>query len=211
MKSFILAGLLAASAMAAAVKPRIAPQVVTGPQGQDMIIHGAGDQGDGAYLAVFDENNEATVEFTPYADLNITEEHFNEYRKRSEWAMRKRNPFQPVCSGDGYAPDNDGANIQLAHNADGRRYNSVAYGWAFYGNAVAYFCVYQGNLDLFYSYIIDRCIELSNWCGGSQKYGYTQCTPSAANDQGVGCPLGIRYNQGRTFRGNNFCDGSFRG
>lgn len=99
-------------------------------------IRNTGDQGDGLYLAVFDDNGHATVEFTPFSDLNMTIPDAGDESKVADTEseapanrLSKRNGI--TCSGrNGNTAIMDPANRQLASNADGHgQYGRNAWGW----------------------------------------------------------------------------------
>lgn len=106
-------------------------QTFTSPDG--LRIRNVGYQGDGFYLATFDENNVATVDFTPLTELNSTilasynsqvAASNNKLNERSELVARGS-----TCGDDGIVSDLDHANVQLAQNGNGKWYNKDAWGW----------------------------------------------------------------------------------
>ncbi|KAL4724249.1 hypothetical protein ACLX1H_008862 [Fusarium chlamydosporum] len=172
-------------------------------------IRNTGDQGDGLYLAVFDDNGHATVEFTPFSDMNMTIPDAGDESKVADTEseapanrLSKRNGI--TCSGrNGNTAIMDPANRQLASNADGHgQYGRNAWGWVFSGDYVSYFCCYTSQY-LAYSKIIEYHTSVSGKCGQS-GYGFKR--------QGNG-PLdgGDDTAVGRTFKGDHFCNNSFNG
>jgi len=93
-------------------------------------------QGDGFYTATVDDSGTVDVEFTPMAQLPPTAELLSKARAEglldhtsdSTDALHKRTT---ECGGrdSGSLSDLNGANIQLAHNGDGKTYSPKAWGW----------------------------------------------------------------------------------
>ncbi|ROV88676.1 hypothetical protein VSDG_09511 [Cytospora chrysosperma] len=172
-------------------------------------IHNVGFQGDGFYLAIFNDNGAADVEFTPMSELLNTTAPFVDASPASEVSARSAGIVKrdPTCDSDhhGNWGNMDIANIQLAKNAaanDGGTgyYPKNAWGWVFYANEASFFCNYEANY-LTYSIVIDFQTAVSKHCGQT-TYGYDRC----ANDCGVASAA-----IGRTWYGNNFCTSTFYG
>jgi hypothetical protein len=86
-------------------------------------------QGDGFYLAVFDEAGVANVTFTPKAEIlaRSAPAVSENLAARDVSTLSKRNT---VCWGRStHVGDLDWANVQLAKNADNKWYNKGAWGW----------------------------------------------------------------------------------
>ena len=86
------------------------------------------DQGDGFYLASYNEAGTIDVDFTPMAELDTTSP-ATQLTTRSMHTLIKR---ETVCSGRNSVAlaTLDAANVQLARNADAQRnYGAGAWGW----------------------------------------------------------------------------------
>lgn len=121
MKFLALGALLAISAVSG---PTSSLTTFTTEDGLE--IHGVGNQGDGVYLAVFDANGTANVEFIAAEDTAPIENLTSDIAARS---LIKRAGV--TCSGrTGNQGNMDNANIQLANNAQAQRdYGFHAWGW----------------------------------------------------------------------------------
>jgi hypothetical protein len=85
------------------------------------------DQGEGFYLAIFNESGIAEVQFTPLAEL-ATRTPVEDLFARSTDDLAKRGTECAVR----YSPNVavlDDANRQLANNANGKTYGKGAWGW----------------------------------------------------------------------------------
>lgn len=91
-------------------------------------LHTSNDQGDGFYLATFNESNIAEVKFTPFATDLTARDPIEGLTTRSTVNLAKRGT---ECSGrySGDLPTLDAANRELANNANGKNYNKGAWGW----------------------------------------------------------------------------------
>ncbi|ROV96530.1 hypothetical protein VMCG_07772 [Cytospora schulzeri] len=172
-------------------------------------IRNVGFQGDGFYLAIFDDKGSAEVKFTPMDELLNTTAPVADASPAGGISARKGGIVKraPTCDSDhhGNWGNMDIANIRLAENAaanDGGTgyYPKNAWGWVFYANEASFFCNYEANY-LTYSIVIDFQTAVSNHCGQT-TYGYDRCE----NDCGVRSAA-----IGRTWYGNNFCTSDFRG
>ncbi|USP77968.1 hypothetical protein yc1106_05242 [Curvularia clavata] len=158
------------------------------------------DQGDGFYLASYNDAGALKVNFTPMAELDTTTPPAEHLTTRSTHLLSKR---ETVCSGRTSVNlgNLDAANVQLAKNAAAQvTYNGGAWGWVHNGGETSYFCNYATNY-LTYQLIIDMHTVVSGRCG-QNGYGYDRRRGGGgANDLSVG----------RTFRGDHFCDDSTHG
>lgn len=130
MKFLAIAAVLAATAFGTPIVEE--SDVYVSPSG--LKVRGIGNRGDGYYLAAFNEDKVADIEFTPFSMLNnaAMTETTNATAVAGELAARgtlsKRG--STTCSGlSGYQPDMDEANIQLANNAHGKTYQKGDWGW----------------------------------------------------------------------------------
>lgn len=91
-------------------------------------LYGVGYQGDGSYLAAFDSNGVATVEFTPFNETVLVNRRVTNAALTD---LSSRALGDITCSGRaGYIPDIDAANVQAAKNAEAHGYyNAKAWGW----------------------------------------------------------------------------------
>ncbi|KAF3029585.1 hypothetical protein E8E12_000550 [Didymella heteroderae] len=158
-------------------------------------MRGEVDQGEGFYLAVFNnETGVADVEFTPLSELVTIAPVEEATSTVDERSLLKR---ATVCSGRRSINlgQLDDANRQLASNANAQGwYNKGANGWVHLGGETSFFCNYQGNY-LTYQLIIDMHTVVSHYCG-QDGYGHDRRTNGGgANDLAVG----------RTWRGDHFC------
>ncbi|RYP13366.1 hypothetical protein DL765_006907 [Monosporascus sp. GIB2] len=99
-------------------------------------IRNVGYQGDGFYLAVFDEDGVASVEFAPASELNMTAPVTHDDAPATEIDARALSKRAPTCDVDhhGNWANMDIANVQLANNAQaasgGTGYHPrLAWGW----------------------------------------------------------------------------------
>lgn len=165
-------------------------------------VRGLGYQGDGFYLAVFNDSGVADVQFTPVEELNATSPAGDVSRRDEDGnALAKR--AGTTCSGksSGNLYNLDWANWKLAQNADAvHNYGYHAWGWVHNQAETSYFCNYQANY-LTYQLIIDMHTVVSNKCGQS-AYGFDRRTNGGgANDLAVG----------RTWYNSDFCESGFKG
>ncbi|RYO86339.1 hypothetical protein DL764_009018 [Monosporascus ibericus] len=149
-------------------------------------IRNVGYQGDGFYLAAFDENGVASIEFTPAGELNMTAPINDDDAPATEIDARALSKRAPTCDSNhhGNWGNLDIANVQLANNAQAHSggtgyYPRGAWGWVFYANEASFFCNYEANY-LTYTIIIDFHKAVSRHCGQT-TYGFDRCR----NDCGV--------------------------
>lgn len=92
-------------------------------------VDNVGYQGDGVYVAVFDEKNTATVQFTPVAEANLTAPDIAVQSRAAP--LDRRDKYGVTCTGSqGYFRDIDKANVMLANNAQAHgAYGSEHWGW----------------------------------------------------------------------------------
>ncbi|KAI4594762.1 hypothetical protein KJ359_007565 [Pestalotiopsis sp. 9143b] len=165
-------------------------------------VRGLGYQGDGFYLAVFNESGVADVQFTPMEDLNATTPAGDISRRDDDGnALAKR--AGTTCSGkySGNQANLNWANWKLASNADAvHNYGFHAWGWVHDQAETSYFCNYQANY-LTYQLVSDMQTVVSDKCGQS-AYGFDRRTNGGgANDLAVG----------RTWYDSDFCESGFKG
>jgi hypothetical protein len=162
-------------------------------------------QGDGFYTATFDETGfQVDVNFTPMSELTPTAELLAKARAEgnlepvssSTNSLHKR---KTICSGhySGNINDLDGANIQLAHNGDGKTYMARSWGWVHNHGETSYFCP-NSEVKMKYQEVIDMHTVLSGVCG-STAYGYDLREVLQGRSLSVG----------RTFYGDHFCTSTF--
>lgn len=135
MKLLALAALFAATAFSA---PLNDADTYFSPSGTELKIRGTGDQGDGYYLAQFNEEGVADVVFTPYSELNLTalegqqpvlpapKDAGDELAARGAGALEGRDAGG--CTGSGYLPDIDQANYDLARLSQ-KVFPQHSWGW----------------------------------------------------------------------------------
>jgi hypothetical protein len=86
-------------------------------------------QGDGFYLAVFDDAGVANVTFTPKADL-LARSAAPVSENLAARAVNTLSKRKTVCAGRStHVGDLDWANVQLANNGNNKWYNKGAWGW----------------------------------------------------------------------------------
>jgi hypothetical protein len=129
MKFLAIAAVLAATAFGMPVVEE--SNTYVSPSG--LKVRGIGNQGDGFYLAIFDEDGVADIEYTPFSELDTDAlaEFANQTAAVGELDARgelsKRG--ETTCGGAGWQKDMDVANVQLARNGHARWYNKHAWGW----------------------------------------------------------------------------------
>ncbi|KAJ4331442.1 hypothetical protein N0V95_009882 [Ascochyta clinopodiicola] len=150
------------------------------------------DQGDGFYLASYNEAGVLDVIFTPIAELE-TIPPAAQLTTRATHTLGKR---ETTCSGRSSVALGtlDDANRQLATNAAAQgNYGKNSWGWVHRDAETSYFCNYQANF-LTYQLIIDMHTVVSGCCTQA-GYGYDRRTNGGgAQDLSVG----------RTWRGDSF-------
>ncbi|KAH5028609.1 hypothetical protein HBI75_135660 [Parastagonospora nodorum] len=163
-------------------------------------------QGDGFYTATVDDSGTVDVEFTPMAELPPTAELLSKARAEglldyipdSTDSLHKG---KTECEGrdSGSQSDLDGANIQLAHNGDGKTYSPKSWGWVHNNGETSYFCPYTRQ-KVSYNEVIEMHTVTSRKCGAA-AYGWDHRY----------VVQGRSFAVGRTFHGNNFCTDTFKG
>ena len=121
--------LLAATALAAPAPKSVAQRDATVVQGTTGIDPSVFDQGDGFYMASFNESTASLdVSFTPVAELPEKSTAVNSPNKHSVFDLRKRDTTCPGwLSKD--VPSLDSANVRLADNVNGKTFGFMDWNW----------------------------------------------------------------------------------
>ena len=121
--------LFAATALAAPAPKSVAQRDATLVQGTAGLDPDVFDQGDGFYIASFNESTASLdVSFTPIAELPETSTAVTSPNKRSVFDLRKRATTCPGWLSKG-VPSLDWANVKLADNVNGKTFGFEKWGW----------------------------------------------------------------------------------
>jgi hypothetical protein len=118
------------------------------------------NQGDGFYVANYDEAGKLSVTFTPLVKLPITED-----LVARDIDTQLDGPTSTTCGGtSNNVAALDAANVQLANNAP-NAYTTGPYGWVHINGQTSFWCNYESNL-LSFDAVMGMHIALSEKCGG---------------------------------------------
>ncbi|KAH7408641.1 hypothetical protein DE146DRAFT_384798 [Phaeosphaeria sp. MPI-PUGE-AT-0046c] len=154
------------------------------------------DQGNGLYIASFNDAGKINVTFTSKAVLvaNALVEKSNE---EAEWDFH--------CSGiSKNAYDLNWANEQLGKNAHGVLWPANNWGWVHNEGETAFFCPYR-PWDGDFTTVMVWNRNIDKGCRSKASYGHFHKEPQPGWS---GSP---DFSIGRTWRGSHFCTGSFTG
>lgn len=121
--------LFAATALAAPAPKSVAQRDATVVQGTAGLDPSVFDQGDGFYMASFNESTASLdVSFTPVAELSEKSTAVTSPNKRSAFDLKKRDTTCPGwVSND--VPSLDAANVRLADNVNDKTFGFMQWGW----------------------------------------------------------------------------------